>query len=224
MSNYDQALYDVLAEMRLKLAKEIDKPAFVVFSNRTLVEMAAVFPGTKETFLAIAGVGPAKWEQYGQLFLDAIVQYCAQKGIAHGRVEPKQELPRERKSSSQNGDLASLLDKIREFHREREWEKFHSPKNLVMDLGSEVGELLDLFRWLSEVESYLLDEKALEDVRDEIGDAFRVLVYLSHKLGIDPIEAAHKKLEKLEKKYPADLCRGKALKYTAYEQASNPED
>lgn len=216
MSGYDQGLYNILSELRLKLAREIDKPAYVVFNNRTLVEMATIFPGTQETFLEINGVGPAKWEQYGQLFLDAIVQYCAQKGIAHGRVETKVE----QKNLPENGDLASLLERIREAYRQRDWEKFHSPKNLVMDLASEVGELLDLFRWLSEVESYLLDEKTLEEVRDEIGDAFRVLVYLSHKLDIDPVEAAYKKLEKLEKKYPVDLCRGKALKYTAYEDPS----
>ena len=109
--------------------------------------------------------------------------------------------------------LASLLG----FYREREWEQFHSPKNLVMGLASEAGELLDLFRWMSEEQSYHPDPTTLQAIRDEVADVFNAVLYLSHKLKIDPIEAAYQKLEKLKQKYPADKCRGKSLKYTAYE-------
>lgn len=112
--------------------------------------------------------------------------------------------------------LAALL----EFYQEREWEQFHSPKNLAMDLGSEAGELLDLFRWMSEEQSYHLDAKTLEEAKDEIADLFKAVLYLAHKLNIDPIEAAYQKFEKMKEKYPADQCRGKALKYTTY-QTSN---
>ncbi len=101
--------------------------------------------------------------------------------------------------------------------KEREWEQFHSPKNLVMNLASEVGELIEPFRWLTEEQSYILDETTLEEVRDEIGDVYLMLIYLAHKLGIDPIEASIDKLKKINQKYPADLARGKALKYTAYQ-------
>ncbi len=109
--------------------------------------------------------------------------------------------------------LASLL----EFYKVREWEQYHSPKNLVMDLASEAGELLDLFRWVSEEQSYHPDPKTMQAVRDEIADVFKAILYLSHKLKIDPIEAAYQKFEKMKQKYPVDKCRGKPLKYTAYE-------
>lgn len=109
--------------------------------------------------------------------------------------------------------LASLL----EFYRDRDWEQFHSPKNLVMDLASEAGELLDLFRWMTEEQSYSPDPKTLEEIRGEVADVFKAILYLSYKLKIDPIEAAYQKFEKMKRKYPADKCRGKSLKYTAYE-------
>ena len=109
--------------------------------------------------------------------------------------------------------LASLLD----MYQARDWQQFHSPKNLVMDLGSEVGELLDLFRWMSEEQSFHPDEKTLQDIRDEIADVFKAILYLAHRLGIDPIEAAYQKLEKIKQKYPIEQSKGKALKYTAYE-------
>jgi len=114
-------------------------------------------------------------------------------------------------------DLKFLLNRLLALYRERDWEKFHSPKNLVMDLASEMGELVEPFRWLTEEQSYAPGEKALEEIKDELGDVFSVLIYLAHKLGIDPIQATHRKLEKIRKKYPAELCRGKCLKYTAYE-------
>ena len=108
--------------------------------------------------------------------------------------------------------LGRLFTAILEFHKERDWDPFHSPKNLVMNLASEVGELVEPFRWLTELQSYKLDPKALEGVCDEIGDVFSCLLYLAHKLGVDPIRASHQKLEKLGRKYPVDLCRGKAFK------------
>jgi 8-oxo-dGTP diphosphatase len=109
--------------------------------------------------------------------------------------------------------LASLLD----FYQAREWEQFHSPKNLVMDLASEAGELLDLFRWMSEEKSYHPDEKTMQEIKDEIADVFKAVLYLAHKLKIDPIDAAYQKFEKMKQKYPAEQCKGKSLKYTAYE-------
>ena len=111
-----------------------------------------------------------------------------------------------------------VLSELLDFYQERDWAQFHSPKNLVMDLASEAGELLDLFRWLTEEESYRVEGKTLQDVKDEIADVFKATLYLSHKLNIDPIESTLQKFEKMRKKYPADKCRGKALKYTAYEQ------
>ena len=112
-----------------------------------------------------------------------------------------------------------LLQKIVQFHEERDWAQFHSPKNLVMDLAAEVGELIEPFRWLTESQSFQLDDKALENVKDEIGDVLKIVLYLSHKLGIDPLEVTEQKLVKMAKKYPINRCRGKALKYTYYENS-----
>ena len=72
--------------------------------------------------------------------------------------------------------LASFLD----FYRPREWEQYHSPKNLTMDLASEAGELLDLFRWMTEEQSYHLDAKTQDEVSDEIADVFKAVLYLSY--------------------------------------------
>ncbi len=110
-----------------------------------------------------------------------------------------------------------VLAELLEIYKVRDWAQFHSPKNLVMDLASEVGELLDLFRWMSEEQSYHPDPETLVEIRGEVADVFKAILYLSHKLNIDPIEAAYQKFEKLKKNYPVDQCRGKALKYTAYE-------
>lgn len=118
---------------------------------------------------------------------------------------------------NKKASINDFVEKLLAFYKERDWEQFHSPKNMVMDLASEVGELVEPFRWLTEHQSSNLNSKALEEVRDEIGDVFTVLVYLSHLLGIDPLQAAHAKLEKIGIKYPANLCRGKVDKYTAYE-------
>jgi len=109
--------------------------------------------------------------------------------------------------------LASLLT----FYQDRDWEQFHSPKNLVMDLASEAGELLDLFRWMTEEQSYHPNDAEMQNIKDEIADVFKAILYLAHKLKIDPIEAAYQKFEKMKHKYPIEKCKGKALKYSAYE-------
>jgi dCTP diphosphatase len=85
-----------------------------------------------------------------------------------------------------------------------------------MDLAAEMGELVEPFRWLTEEQSYELNIATLQEVKDKIADVFKTLLYLSYKLGIDPIEATYQKLEKMKKKYPIDACRSKSLKYTAY--------
>ena len=114
--------------------------------------------------------------------------------------------------------LEQLRTQILAFNEERNWEQYHSPKNIVMDLAAEVGELVEPFRWLTEEQSAQLDDKTLEKVREELGDVFRIILYLSDKLGIDPIEATERKLLEMDKKYPVEQCYGKALKYTEYKQ------
>jgi dCTP diphosphatase len=107
-------------------------------------------------------------------------------------------------------------DAIGAFIRERDWEQFHSPKNLAMALSVEVSEVVEHFQWLTQEESQNLPPKELAEVREEIGDVMIYLTELAEKLGIDPVEAAKSKVAINEKKYPADLVKGKASKYTEY--------
>ncbi len=110
-------------------------------------------------------------------------------------------------------DLRIAIDT---FVKERDWEQFHSPKNLAMALSVEVAEIVEHLQWLTEEESQNLPAEKLADVREEIGDVMIYLTELADKLGIDPIEAAKAKVSINEQKYPADLVRGNAAKYTEY--------
>ena len=105
---------------------------------------------------------------------------------------------------------------VKELIDEREWEQFHSPKNLVMALSVEVAEIAEHFQWLTEEQSQKFPPEKLAEVREEIGDVMIYLTEIAAKLGIDPVEAAKSKLEINRQKYPAELVRGKADKYTEY--------
>jgi dCTP diphosphatase len=107
-------------------------------------------------------------------------------------------------------NIKEIQDKLAKFAKERDWNQFHSPKNLVMALTSEVGELNELFQWLSEKESENLDN---DEVKQEIADIFIYLLRLCDKLGIDIEEATKEKIEINAKKYPIDLAKGNAIKY-----------
>jgi len=110
--------------------------------------------------------------------------------------------------------LTDLTAKLRTFASERDWDQFHSPKNLVMALSVEVSELLEHFQWLTEEQSSALPPKKLQQVREEIGDVLIYLTRLADKLGVDMLEEAAKKIEVNRVKYPADKVRGSAKKYT----------
>jgi len=112
--------------------------------------------------------------------------------------------------------LKDLIEQVRNFRQERDWDQYHSPKNLAMALVVEASELVEHFQWLTEEQSNSLSPDKLAEVREEIGDVLIYLVNLCDKLGIDPIEAARDKLEKNIKKYPADKVRGKSNKYSEY--------
>ena len=113
--------------------------------------------------------------------------------------------------------MEDLRDAIRTFIEERDWEQFHSPKNLAMALSVEAAEILEHFQWLTEEQSENLPPEKLAEVREEIGDVMIYLTELADKLGIDPVEAAKAKVEINGRKYPADLVKGKASKYTEYQ-------
>ena len=112
--------------------------------------------------------------------------------------------------------MKDLIQQIREFNKERDWDQFHSPKNLAMALNVEVAEIAEHFQWLKEEESKNLPPKKLYEVKEEIGDVLRFLLNLSDKLKIDPIEAAKEKLEKNKQKYPIKNAKGNAQKYTEF--------
>jgi dCTP diphosphatase len=114
-----------------------------------------------------------------------------------------------------------LLDRLQVFDSEREWEQFHSPKNLAMNLGVEAGELMEHFRWMTEPQSYVKCSQKLAEIRDELGDVYLVLLQLAHNLGIELHQAAHDKLSKIAKKYPVEYCKGLSHKYTEYESESH---
>jgi dCTP diphosphatase len=112
--------------------------------------------------------------------------------------------------------LNNLRNRLREFAKERDWDKFHSPKNLSMALIAEAAELIEHFQWLTQEESAQLPEEKLKEVEQELADILIYLVRISDKLGIDLVEAAHKKVELNKIKYPAAQVRGDARRYTDY--------
>jgi dCTP diphosphatase len=113
-------------------------------------------------------------------------------------------------------DVSRLQEAVARFAREREWEPFHSPKNLSMALAGEVGELLELFQWLSEEASRQVarDPATARRVRDEIADVLVYLVRLAAVLEVDLDEAVRSKLASNARKYPVELARGNARKYS----------
>jgi NTP pyrophosphatase (non-canonical NTP hydrolase) len=113
-------------------------------------------------------------------------------------------------------NLEELKQRVREFVEERDWNRFHSPKNLAMALSVEAAELVELFQWLTEEESDAIDAERLQRVADELADVLWFLVRLSDRLGIDLLEAAERKLAANAAKYPADRVRGNSRKYDEY--------
>ena len=113
--------------------------------------------------------------------------------------------------------LESLRDRLREFAREREWDQYHTPKNLSMALIAEAAELVEHFQWVQGDESHLLEDKTRQSVEEELADILIYLVRISDKLEVDLYEAVERKIAINEKKYPADKVRGSAKKYTEYE-------
>jgi dCTP diphosphatase len=111
-------------------------------------------------------------------------------------------------------ELETLRDQLRQFAAERDWDQFHSPKNLAMALSAEAGELLENFQWLTEEQSRHMSPEALAAAGDEAADVLLYLIRLCDKLGIDPVVAAQRKIAANAVKYPADKARGNAKKYT----------
>jgi dCTP diphosphatase len=113
-------------------------------------------------------------------------------------------------------DLLMLRDKLRAFAEARDWDQFHSPKNLSMALMVEVAELMEHFQWLTEAQSLDLTTENKNSVSEELADILLYLVRISDKLDVDLLKAALDKLERNAAKYPAEQVRGSAKKYSEY--------
>ena len=102
--------------------------------------------------------------------------------------------------------MEELINIIRKFNIERDWDQFHSPENLAKSISIEAGELLECFQWNSE--NYDKD-----DVCEELADVFTYCIMMADKLGVEPKEIILKKLDKTRKKYPVDKAKGVSTKY-----------
>lgn len=110
--------------------------------------------------------------------------------------------------------LQALREALRRFAAERDWDQFHSPRNLAVALSVEAAELLEHFQWLSDAQSAALPPQTLARVREELADVLLYLIRLADKLDVDLIGCAVEKLQINAAKYPADKARGHARKYT----------
>ena len=113
-------------------------------------------------------------------------------------------------------NLEKLRVRLRHFVAERDWDQFHNPKNLVMALSVEAGELVEHFQWLTEEQSRTLPPAKTAEVADELADVLIYLVRIADKLGVDLFAAANAKIDRNETKYPARLVKGSARKYSEY--------
>lgn len=112
--------------------------------------------------------------------------------------------------------LAELRARINQFVKERDWDQFHSPKNLAMAMIVEAAELVEHFQWDTLEESRQLNDEKLEQVGQELADTLVYLLRIAEVTGIDLIEAANRKIDLNAQKYPVDKVKGSNKKYTAY--------
>ena len=101
--------------------------------------------------------------------------------------------------------MEEIMQEIKKFNEERDWDQFHSPENLAKSIAIESGELLECFQWNNDYNK--------EEVCDELADVFSYCIMMADKLGVNPKEIILKKLEKTKKKYPVEKAKGKSTKY-----------
>ena len=115
-------------------------------------------------------------------------------------------------------EIQDMKEKFADFLKERDWEKFHNPKDLAIALSIEVNELLEHFQWKNEdeVKKVMVDKK--DEIASEIADIMHFLIAFSNVTGIDLYKEFMKKLEYNNKRYPKELVKGKSHKYTYYRE------
>ncbi|KAL1530225.1 hypothetical protein AB1Y20_001140 [Prymnesium parvum] len=129
--------------------------------------------------------------------------------------------------STDTDSLETLRRQLRGFAAAREWDQFHTPRNLALAMVGEVGEVCELFQWKAETRPGLPDWSERERLRlgEELSDVLMYLVRLADKCDIDLPAAVKRKLERNDEKYPADRVRGSSKKYSEYESAHTaPEE
>lgn len=117
--------------------------------------------------------------------------------------------------------LAHLNARLLQFARERDWEQFHSPKNLAMALAGEVGELIEHFQWLTEAQSMALSNEKRHAVAHELADILIYLVRLGERLELDLIAAANEKMAINAQRYPIERVKGDARRAGDYDATSD---
>ena len=117
-------------------------------------------------------------------------------------------------SADASDDLSSLKAALRRFASERDWDQFHSPKNLAIAVSCEAAELLEIFQWISDDGSRALSPDQIARVREEMADILLYLIRLADGLDVDLLAAARDKLALNSQKYPIDKARGSSRKYT----------
>src|SRR5450830_888035 len=118
--------------------------------------------------------------------------------------------------TSPASDLVTLRDIVRQFAEDRDWQQFHTPKNLAMALSVEVAELVEHFQWLPTGADAELDDAKRTGIRHEMADVLVYLIQLADKTGVDLRTAVLEKMELNRQKYPLDQVKGDARKYTEY--------
>lgn len=114
--------------------------------------------------------------------------------------------------------LQDLKERMADFVRERDWEQFHTPKNIAMSIAIEAAELMEHFQWLTVEQSKQLNEQELADMGEELADIVIYSLSMANFLKLDLAQTVMAKMEKNVRKYPADKVQGKAHKYTYYQQ------
>jgi len=114
-------------------------------------------------------------------------------------------------------DFDRIRKQVRQFVVERDWDQFHSPKNLSMALIVEAAEMVEHFQWLTEEQSSNPSPEKLAEIELKLADIQIYLISLAEKLQLDLVSAVEKKLALNARKYPADKVRGSSKKYTEYE-------
>lgn len=112
--------------------------------------------------------------------------------------------------------ILELTARLTRFRDDRDWRQFHSLKDLILSVGIEAGELLELTQWKDTrtVEDAITDPDFRDRLSEEVSDVFLYLLLIAERAGIDIIEEAHRKIDKNDAKYPVDKSKGNAKKYT----------